>query len=365
MQPDSKGRTIKMDIRLMGYSGISSLKRQDVGSEHYFDSIDSSFFFDHAYDAILLTDLTGCVLEANGRAEEFFGYGQGELEGIAIATLIAGITSSIIDRIKAVVTEGRRYMRIQAFAFHKDATCSSVEIVVMGTKPRPGHKQTVCYLIRDTQSSWQAGQSLLSAYHAMDNTDAGIGIVNMDGFVTFANRKMLEMLGSGEPRDVVGHSLGQWLDSKTVIGPMREAICLRKSWLGEQRLIACGKSEWLAISAVPDIDGDSQLTGAVLSLQDIAGRRRAKLLEQQSERDRVMIESFAEAAHAFGQPATVLLSSLELLKQRACVSEESRGQMIDMAYEAALQIRESLKNLNAKRRYAELSAATPEKEAGD
>ena len=362
MQPDTKSRTIKMDIRLMGYNGISSLKRQDVSGEHYFDSIDSLFFFDHAYDAILLTDLSGCVLEANNRAEEFFGYGADELNGVAIATLVAGITESIIARIKAVITEGRRYMRIQAFAFHKDASCSSVEIVVMGTKPQPGRKQTVCYLIRDTQSSWQVGQNLLSAYHAMDNTDAGIGIINMEGFVTFANRKMLELFGSGKPQDVVGHSLGQWFDPKAVLAPMREAICLRKGWLGEQRLISGGKSEWLSISAVPDIDSDSQLTGAVISLQDIAERRRSKLLEQQAERDRIMIDAFAEAAHAFGQPATVLLSSLELLKQRTDVGEENRNQMIDMAYEAALQIRESLKNLNAKRRYAELPASTPEKE---
>jgi hypothetical protein len=65
-----------------------------------------------------------------------------------------------------------------------------------------------------------------------------------------------------------------------------------------------------------------------------------------------MIESLAGVCHSIGQPATVLLTSLELLKMSGFDDRENAEQMLQMSYDAVIQIRDLLYKMNAKRLYA-------------
>lgn len=346
-----KSQTIKIDIRSMGYARTPSTEGwKPEDKTDYFSQLDPHFFFDHAYDAIVLADLHGKVLNTNTRAVQFFGYTDSEMLGTSMQTLVAGVTESLLDQIRSVVTEKQRYIRIQAFAHHKDNSYSAVEIVVLGNgKKTPEAPTPICYLIRDTQSRWEAEQNLLSAYHAMDNTDAGIGIAGLDCNFIYSNRALTALLAPDNDERVVGHSMRQWFDQQTVIAPMLEKISKGEPWSGEQRLLRGEKSAWLLISAVPDLDEDNELTGIVLSIRDLAERRRAEMAEQRVERNRALMESLSPVCHALGQPATVLLTSIEILKQ-GNIDEETRKQMLDMSYDAILELRGCLQELNAKRR---------------
>ena len=65
--------------------------------------------------------------------------------------------------------------------------------------------------------------------------------------------------------------------------------------------------------------------------------RRLAIAEMQVERSKVVMESLAGFCHALGQPATVLLSSIELLKMDG-VDEETKKQVVDMCHEAKFHI---------------------------
>ena len=204
-------------------------------------------------------------MAANTSATRFFGYENSCLTGNNIRSLIAGVTDRLLGEIQGVITEGR-YMRIQAFAVHRDGkTFTVVEVIVMGNRVRAPNQ--VCYLVRDVQSRWQAEQTLLSVFHAMDNTDAGIGIVTLDGTVTYANRTMTSLLAGGEESAVIGQKLNVWFDRKSVVDPMLANIGRRQSWSGEQRMIRDAKTTWLMVSAVPDINVGSGAVRMVLSLR--------------------------------------------------------------------------------------------------
>ena len=350
MGTNDKAQTIKIDIRSLGYgrSPVSDTRGIAVQPD-YFGTLDYRFLFENAYDAILLADRSGNVLAANARALSFFGYGDAGLKGLPLRALVAGVTDPLLGEIFSVISESR-YMRIQAFAVRKDESFIAVEIVAMGNgvnAPEP-----VCYLIRDIQSRWHAEQKLLSAHHAMDNTDSGIGIVGMDGKVAYSNLAMTRLLAGGDEAAVVGQHLNTWFDRKTVIEPMLENIRQRKTWMGEQRLLANEQTGWLMVSAVPDINDDDELRGMVLSLRDTAERRRAEIAESQVERNRVMMESLAGVCHALGQPATVLLTSIEILKLGGMKDDRARQEMIDLSYGAVIQLRDLLQKMNAKRLYA-------------
>ena len=82
--------------------------------------------------------------------------------------------------------------------------------------------------------------------------------------------------------------------------------------------------------------------------------RRLAAAELQIERSKVVMESLAGFCHAHGQPATVLLSSIELLKmQNGQTDPEMQKQILDICYDAIIEIRDLLaqmkKNANGSR----------------
>jgi len=351
---DIKSQTIKIDIRpllpVVKPAVKSKGKFWEKVTPDYFDSVDFRFLFEHAYDAILMTDLEGFILATNTRAENFFGYSRDDFPGMDIRSLIPGVNDEFFGQIKAGIAKGG-FIRIQAFALHKDnEDYSAVEIVPLGN--REEHASYICFLIRDIQSRYIAEENLHSTYLAMDNTDSGIGIINLDGQFTYANRKMAELLGGGDINVVVNHKLETWFDPKTVVNPIKAHVVKGDEWFGEQCVLGSERSGWFYISAVPNESRDGEVIGAVLSIRDMADERRADIAEYQIERNRIMIESLAGVCHAIGQPATVLLTSLEILKMNGLNDRKSVEQMLEMSYDAAIQIRDLLYKMNAKRLYA-------------
>ena len=350
----SKSQTVEIDIRPL--IPVGETPKRDRGhmrgkvAPDYFESVDFRFLFEHAYDAILMTDLDGYILETNTRAVSFFGYEGDDFPGMDIRSLIPGVDEELFGQIREGIFGGR-FMRIQAFALHKGGEdYSAVEIIPLGNKEAGA--SYICFLIRDIQSRYIAEENLHSTYLAMDNTDSGIGIANLEGTIIYANRKMVELLGGGEVEEVVNNKLVTWFDQKTVVTPILTSVMKGEEWFGEQCVRGSEMSSWLYISAVPNESRDGELMGVVLSIRDMADERRADIAEYQAERNRIMIESLAGVCHSIGQPATVLLTSLELLKMSGFEDRANAEQMLDMSYEAVIQIRDLLYKMNAKRLYA-------------
>ena len=90
--------------------------------------------------------------------------------------------------------------------------------------------------------------------------------------------------------------------------------------------------------------------------------RRLALAEARAERSKVVMESLAGFCHALGQPATVLLSSVELLRM-GC-DEDTRKEILDMCYDAVIEIRSLLAQMKEKREYANEAYLAANEEAG-
>lgn len=82
--------------------------------------------------------------------------------------------------------------------------------------------------------------------------------------------------------------------------------------------------------------------------QDII--KRLALAEMRVERSKVVMESLAGFCHSLGQPAQVLLSSIELLKMDG-VDNDTRKQVLDICYDAAMEIKNLLAQMKEKREY--------------
>ena len=92
--------------------------------------------------------------------------------------------------------------------------------------------------------------------------------------------------------------------------------------------------------------------------------RRLAIAEMQVERSKVVMESLAGFCHALGQPSTVLLSSIELLKMDG-VDDETKRQVIDMCHEAVLEIKSLLAEMKTRREYVAEAYLAGKAEAGN
>lgn len=79
--------------------------------------------------------------------------------------------------------------------------------------------------------------------------------------------------------------------------------------------------------------------------------KRLARAEMRVERTKVLMESLAGFCHSLGQPAQVLLSSIELLKMGG-MDADTQKQMLDICYDAAMEIKNLLAQMKEKREYA-------------
>ena len=77
---------------------------------------------------------------------------------------------------------------------------------------------------------------------------------------------------------------------------------------------------------------------------------RLRVAEVQAERAKVVMDSLAGFCHALGQPATVLLSSIELLKMDG-IDDATKRQVVDMCYDAVIEIKSLLAEMKQRREY--------------
>ena len=223
---------------------------------------------------------------------------------------------------------------------------AAVEIVI--GPARENSADSLLFLLRDIQARYHAEQVLQSAYHAMDSTDSGIALATLEGEVTYANRAFVAMLGGGDESAVLEKPLSTWFDAEQIVKPALARAMAGERWSGEGK--PAGRTDMtVQVSVVPDIDADGVLQAVIVSVTDATLRLRAELAEFQLDRDRAMMESLSEACHAIGQPATVLLTSIEMLRDAPDMDVETRKAIYDMCYSAMMELRQHLQEMNAAR----------------
>ena len=75
-------------------------------------------------------------------------------------------------------------------------------------------------------------------------------------------------------------------------------------------------------------------------------------MSDNSEKLKAIVDSISEYCHVLGQPSTLILSSVEILKMPN-MPEETRQLACDTCYEAALEIKNILTEMKRKCDYAE------------
>lgn len=287
-------------------------------------------FFQSIYDAAFVTDLTGRIEEANTRAVDFFNYRTEKLRSMRIQDLISGADDDLLKTLTKNL-EHDRFSLIQAYCPRHDGSFFPAEIAVSRIDLGEYH---LCFFLRDITVRREAEEMLRMEHQAIQNAAEGIAMTGLDGNLEYVNPATLRHWGYDDEENLLGRHMSALLDGdKESLAKIERVAEDGKSWSGEVRARRRDGSVFFAkFSVMRNVSTDGYPTGMVLSMADLTDQRRAEDIRRESEKQRVMLESIGTACHHLGQPATVLLGTIEMLGAR--LGNES-SEVVDLVATAA------------------------------
>jgi PAS domain S-box-containing protein len=302
------------------------------------------------YDAALIADLDGRIVDVNVRAIEFLHYEREELCSLEIFDVISGADQSLIDTLCENL-ENERFTLIQAYCLRKDGSFFPSEIAVNNLHLESMH---LCFFLRDITVRRQAEEMLRTEHNAIQNSGSGIAVVDLEAKLEYLNPSVATMWGYESPDDLMGQDVRLLLSDQEAATDMINAVMGgQQAWTGEMRASRNGQGEFdVQVSGTCNRNTDGEVVGIVFSFVDISDRRRAEDALMEAERHRVMLESLGAACHHLGQPATVLLANLGIIKTRLTgKTDDTTQDLLKSSIEAADALSGILHKLNAVNEY--------------
>lgn len=305
--------------------------------------------FQGVYDAAVVCDLKGTIVDVNVRAIEFLGYERAELCGLSICDVISGADSSLIGTLIENL-ENERFTVIQAYCARKDDSLFPSEIAV--NKLRLGALH-LCFFVRDITLRKQAEEMLITEHNAIQNGSDGIAVANLKLELEYVNPAVASMWGYDSTDEMLGMHVRSLLSNpETAVGMADTVIRQERTWVRHIEATRREGGEFhVQVSAACNRNSDDEVVGVVFSFTDTSDRKRAEDAERESERRRVMLESLGAACHHLGQPATILLANLSVMKSHVGDDDEKLRELVNTSLEAVDRLGKILHKLKAVNEY--------------
>ena len=305
--------------------------------------------FQSVYDAAIVCDLRGTIVDVNVRAVEFLHYERAELCGLGIVNVISGADETLIGTLIENL-ENERFTVIQAYCVRKDGSLFPSEIAVNKLKLGTLH---LSFFIRDITLRKQSEEMLITEHNAIQNAGNGIAVAGLDLHLEYVNPAMARLWGYEDLDELMGMDVRNLLSDRDLSDQMVEAVMEgSRSWVREITARSLTGEEFVVqVSAACSRNSDGEIVGLVFSFVDTSDRKRAEDAERESERRRVMLESLGAACHHLGQPATVLLANLGVIRSRLSDCDESLKDVVQGSLDAVDRLGKILHKLNAVNEY--------------
>jgi PAS domain S-box-containing protein len=226
------------------------------------------------YDAALITDLSGQIVDTNQRAVEFFQHEQADLCRMAAYEIIAGADETLMESLNENLRNDR-FTVIEAFCRRRDGSTFPAEIAVNKLRL---DKLRLCFLVRDTTQRTQAEVLLRREHSAIHNSGNGIVIADLELKLEYANPAFARMLGYGQPEALLSRDLRDFLtDPQAGDGVIRHVTREAAPWMSELKMRKQDGSEIdVQVSAACSRDADGAPDGVVFSFADVTAHRQAE-----------------------------------------------------------------------------------------
>lgn len=266
------------------------------------------------YDSALITNLNGAITDANVRAVEKLIYEEEELRSMNICDIISGADTELLTTLCDNLDD--RFTVIQAACIRKDGSTFPAEIAV---NKLSFDDVKLCFFMRDITLRLQREEMLRTTYNAIQNAGDGIAVANLEAVLEYVNPALAKMWGHENPQVLMGTDVRELMTDIEaannmighVMGPEHD------SWMQDMIGVRRDGSEFdVQVSVACNRNADGEVVGTIFSFVDISDRKRAEEALREAEHRRVMLESLGAACHHLGQPATVLMGNLGIIRKR-------------------------------------------------
>ncbi|MCF7838550.1 MAG: PAS domain S-box protein [Candidatus Marinimicrobia bacterium] len=296
------------------------------------------------YDAVLITDLNGQVVDANPRASAFLGYAEEDLLQRSVLEFIAGSDATLLDSLRRNL-ESERFVLLQAYCQRQDQTYFPSEISINLLRAA---ETRMCFFIRDISVRREQEDLLRIGHNAIQNAVNGIAVCDLEGAIQHVNPAWIRLWGYPDAEALQGARIaGLFVGAQEVDDMLAAVYGPAGVWRGEIEALRPDGSTFPAqVSAASNRDSEGELIGMVLAGEDLTDRKKAEEVLREREAHGAMLASFGATCHHLGQPATVLLANLQMMLRYPDLSPEDRTEMLASSIEAAEQLRDLLNKMN-------------------
>jgi PAS domain S-box-containing protein len=220
------------------------------------------------YDAVLVTDPKGHVIDSNGRVQDSFQLDRNEVWDMEIAKLVPGITPQLLERVKQGLSENRhvlidaRCVRKDGSVFPAEVAISSIDLINEGD---------MVFSIRNVERRKRQSQLLRSLQNALVNDLSAVAVCDREGRITYVNQAVRAMWACEDDDQIHGQPVtALWSCDPQADAPIRQALGGAR-WLGMLECIAQDGRKF-RVGAAIDVDRaleSQEVVGLVCSFIEI------------------------------------------------------------------------------------------------
>jgi PAS domain S-box-containing protein len=219
------------------------------------------------YDAVLVTDPKGHVIDSNHRVQDFFQYDKNEAWDMDIGKLIPGINRQLLDRVRQGLADNRHVL-IDARCARKDGSVFPAEVAISAIDLM--NEGDLVFTVRNVERRKRQFQLYRSLQNAMANDLSAVACCDRDGKVVYANTALRELWGCTKDEEIINQPVtGLWPADPQAGEPLRKAQGGER-WMGVLRATArSGRSFAVAAAVAPDLSSERETIGAVCAFIEL------------------------------------------------------------------------------------------------
>lgn len=245
-------------------------------------------------DAVVITDRSGCILQANEQTERLFGYARGELVGQTVEVLIPERFRSAhpSNRARYVGEPHTRPMGagLELYGRRKDGAEFPVDIMLSTVETPNG--SVILSVIRDISLRKRAEKALQESeqryrLHVENVRDYAIFMLDAEGKISTWNLGAQRLKGYA-PEEIIGRHLSQFYTKEDVESGKVDRALKTADTAGRfedegWRLRKDGSRFWASVTITALRDHNGKLLGFSKITRDLTDRKRAEEALSRSE----------------------------------------------------------------------------------
>lgn len=205
------------------------------------------------YDAVLITDPSGHLLNLNARAKEYFRYDSDDILDSPIGRFIPGVTPAIVQRIRNGLDQAR-HMMLDANCLRKDGTVFPAEVTVSLVDLM--NIGDLVFTVRSTERRRRQLDAFRTKENVCSIAQSALFACAPDGRFRWANSACLDMFGYESDDDLLKLSFTDLMSDEPLPELFARALDGERS---ATRITAeegdAGEKKDIEIQLAPDLHG--------------------------------------------------------------------------------------------------------------